>query len=47
MGVELDHTDSGREGCTVSTLTITAEAGNWQGAVEVAVQEVGHRVHNP
>ncbi|MBA0580480.1 hypothetical protein Gorai_022696, partial [Gossypium raimondii] len=38
--VELDHSDSGREGCTVTTLTITAEPKNWQNAIKVAVQEV-------
>lgn len=40
-GIELDHSDSGREGCTVSTLTITAEPRHWEGAVKVGVQEVG------
>eukprot|EP00250_Pteridium_aquilinum_P006240 c16198_g1_i1 orf=144-3938(+) len=40
IGIELDHSDSGREGCSVSTLTITAEPKNWRGAVNVAVQEV-------
>ncbi|CAJ2650878.1 unnamed protein product [Trifolium pratense] len=38
--VELDHSDSGREGCTVTTLTITAEPKNWQNAIRVAVHEV-------
>ncbi|XP_073296699.1 LOW QUALITY PROTEIN: stromal processing peptidase, chloroplastic-like [Primulina huaijiensis] len=38
--VELDHSDSGREGCTVTTLTVTAEPQNWQNAIKVAVQEV-------
>uniref|UniRef100_M1B4L3 Chloroplast processing enzyme n=1 Tax=Solanum tuberosum TaxID=4113 RepID=M1B4L3_SOLTU len=38
--VELDHSDSGREGCTVTTLTVTAEPKNWQNAIKVAVQEV-------
>ncbi|XP_037492407.1 stromal processing peptidase, chloroplastic [Jatropha curcas] len=38
--IELDHSDSGREGCTVTTLTVTAEPKNWQGAIQVAVQEV-------
>ncbi|PNX92954.1 insulinase (peptidase family M16) family protein, partial [Trifolium pratense] len=37
--VELDHSDSGREGCTVTTLTITAEPKNWQNAIRVAVHE--------
>lgn len=40
IGIELDHSDSGREGCTVSTLTISAEPKDWRGAVNVAVQEV-------
>lgn len=39
VGIELDISDSGREGCCVATLTVTAEPGDWQGAVEVAVQE--------
>ncbi|GAA0138514.1 metalloprotease [Lithospermum erythrorhizon] len=38
--VELDHSDSGREGCTVTTLTVTAEPNNWRDAIRVAVQEV-------
>lgn len=38
--VEMDHSDSGREGCTVTTLTVTAEPKNWQNAIKVAVQEV-------
>ncbi|KAL9227600.1 hypothetical protein vseg_003272 [Gypsophila vaccaria] len=38
--IELDHSDSGREGCTVTTLTVTAEPKNWRDAIKVAVQEV-------
>lgn len=38
--IELDHSDSGREGCTVTTLTVTAEPKNWQDAIKVAVHEV-------
>ncbi|KAL8170335.1 hypothetical protein V2J09_022139 [Rumex salicifolius] len=38
--IELDHSDSGREGCTVTTLTVTAEPKNWQSAIRVAVHEV-------
>ncbi|KAI3824598.1 hypothetical protein L1987_06062 [Smallanthus sonchifolius] len=38
--IELDHSDSGREGCTVTTLTVTAEPKSWQGAIKVATQEV-------
>lgn len=40
IGIEMDHSDSGREGCAVSTLTITSEPKDWRGAVQVAVQEV-------
>ncbi|WJX84438.1 hypothetical protein P8452_67014 [Trifolium repens] len=39
--VELDHSDSGREGCTVTTLTITADPKNWQNAIRVVVHELG------
>ncbi|OVA08777.1 Peptidase M16 [Macleaya cordata] len=38
--IELDHSDSGREGCTVTTLTVTAEPNNWHSAIKVAVHEV-------
>ncbi|PKA52843.1 hypothetical protein AXF42_Ash001824 [Apostasia shenzhenica] len=38
--IELDHSDSGREGCTVTTLTVTAEPRNWESAIKVAVHEV-------
>eukprot|EP00899_Mesostigma_viride_P019537 jgi/Mesvir1/27585/Mv07330-RA.1 len=38
--IDLDHSDSGREGCTVSTLTITSDASQWKGAVAVGVQEM-------
>ncbi|XP_011084700.1 stromal processing peptidase, chloroplastic isoform X2 [Sesamum indicum] len=38
--VELDHSDSGREGCTVTTLTVNAEPQNWENAIKVAVLEV-------
>lgn len=34
INIDLDHSDSGREGCTVSTLTITSEPRDWQGAVQ-------------
>ncbi|GBG59232.1 hypothetical protein CBR_g32249 [Chara braunii] len=40
IGIELDHSDSGREGCAVTTLTVTAEPRHWEGAVKVGVQEV-------
>ncbi|KAF7133122.1 hypothetical protein RHSIM_Rhsim09G0100400 [Rhododendron simsii] len=38
--IELDHSDSGREGCTVTTLTVNADPKNWQSAIKVAVKEV-------
>ncbi|KAI3681024.1 hypothetical protein L6452_35806 [Arctium lappa] len=38
--IELDHSDSGREGCTVTTLTVSAEPKSWQSAIKVAAQEV-------
>eukprot|EP00873_Tetraselmis_striata_P020838 jgi/Tetstr1/441102/TSEL_029370.t1 len=40
IAIELDHSDSGREGCAVSTLTITSEPKDWRGAVQVAQQEL-------
>lgn len=33
--IDLDQSDSGREGCAVSTLTITSEPKDWRGAVQV------------
>ncbi|KAJ7516395.1 hypothetical protein O6H91_22G056800 [Diphasiastrum complanatum] len=38
-GIELDHSDSGREGCTVTTLTVMCEPKHWVGALKVAIQE--------
>lgn len=40
LSIALDISDSGREGCAVSTLTVTSEPADWQGAVSVAVQEM-------
>ncbi|GMH43786.1 hypothetical protein BSKO_11720 [Bryopsis sp. KO-2023] len=40
IGIEVDISDSGREGCCVSTLTVTSEPGDWRGAVRVALQEL-------
>ncbi|KAF4355476.1 hypothetical protein F8388_015230 [Cannabis sativa] len=40
ISIGLDNSDSGREGCTVTTLTVTAEPKHWQSAIKVAVQEV-------
>ncbi|XP_024530004.1 stromal processing peptidase, chloroplastic [Selaginella moellendorffii] len=40
ISIELDHSDSGREGCTVTTLAVTAEPKDWSGALKVAVQEI-------
>ena len=45
--IELDHSDSGREGCTVTTLTVTAEPKNWRNAIKVAVQEVLCSISDP
>ena len=39
IAIELDISDSGREGCAVSTLTITSEPKDWKEAVAVGVQE--------
>lgn len=38
--IEFDHSDSGREGCTVSSLTITAEPQEWKRALTVSMEEV-------
>ena len=35
IAIELDQSDSGREGCAVSTLTITSEPKDWRGAIQV------------
>ena len=35
ISVEMDHSDSAREGCTVSTLTITSEPKDWKDAIKV------------
>lgn len=35
IAVEMDHSDSAREGCTVSTLTITSEPKDWKDAIQV------------
>mmetsp|Transcript_39203 Transcript_39203/g.47468 ORF Transcript_39203/g.47468 Transcript_39203/m.47468 type:complete len:1112 (+) Transcript_39203:2-3337(+) len=40
VAIEFDHSDSAREGCAVSTLTVTAEAAQWKEAMKVAVEEV-------
>ena len=37
IGIELDISDSSREGCAVSTLTITSEPKDWRGAVQASV----------
>ena len=33
VAIELDQSDSGREGCAVSTLTITSEPMDWRAAI--------------
>jgi len=40
LGIELDISDSGREGCAVSTLTITSVPSKWREATAVGIQEV-------
>jgi len=37
---DLDFSDSGREGCTVTTLTVTSEPKHWKEAIQLAVTEV-------
>ena len=39
LSVELDSSDAGREGCCVSTLTITSEPADWADAIKVALEE--------
>ena len=39
ISIELDISDSGREGCAVSTLTITSEPKDWKAALTAGVQE--------
>jgi hypothetical protein len=41
VSIELDQSDSGREGCAVSTLTITSEPADWQGAVQARARPPG------
>lgn len=41
LGVDVDHSDSGREGATVSTLALTTDLDNWKEAVKLTLQEVG------
>ena len=37
--MELDHSDSAREGCCVSTVTVTCEPREYEFALQVAVEE--------
>ena len=37
--IELDHSDSAREGCCVSTVTVTCEPREYEFALQVAVEE--------
>jgi predicted Zn-dependent peptidase len=39
INIELDYSDSSREGCTVSALTVDAEATDWEQATRIAVEE--------
>lgn len=38
--IELDHSDSGREGCAVTTFSVTAEPECWDEAVRVGALEI-------
>lgn len=40
VAIEMDISDSGREGCAVGTLAVTSEPRDWRGAVKEAVTEV-------
>lgn len=37
IAIDIDISDSAREGCVVSTLTITSEPKDWRGAVQVEI----------
>lgn len=44
--IEMDYSDSAREGCAVSTLTILSEPCDWRGAVQVPPTGSDHdKVH--
>lgn len=45
IGIELDISDSSREGCTVSTLTITSEPKDWRGAVQASTCQAVNSDH--
>ena len=38
--IEFDHSDSGREGCAVSTLSVSSEPARWREALRVGMEEV-------
>ena len=38
--MSVGETQSGREGCAVSTLTVSSEPSDWEGALAVAIQEI-------
>jgi predicted Zn-dependent peptidase len=40
VAIDLDISDSAREGCAVSTLTVTSEPQDWRAATRVAIEEV-------
>lgn len=40
MSVELDISDSAREGCCVGTISVTSEPGDWKESVQLAIQEI-------
>lgn len=43
IAIDIDVSDSAREGCVVSTLTITSEPKDWRGAVQVCPALCGKR----
>jgi len=46
VSVDVDHSDSGREGCAVTTLVINAEAATWREATVGALGEVRRLVRS-
>jgi predicted Zn-dependent peptidase len=40
ISVDMDSSESGREGCTVSTLTIISEPKDWKATIDLVIREV-------
>lgn len=47
IAIDIDISDSAREGCVVSTLTITSEPKDWRGAVQVPLLFLIFKVSSP